>query len=474
MLVPLSSTFARAHASVINRARPGQITAKMKTHLVLAVASTLALLSLCGCGCAPALRRRRLIAALAALLLLALGLAAWEGWRGRGSRLPVGNGTPAISLGERHGLILASDGSLWAWGSDFLGWPVLGLGDRVGRSTSLRRIGRDTNWVGISAGEDHNLAIKSDGTLWTWGESVQARFARPTPLPVPVSAAPGNDWRQAAAGGIHSVALKRDGTLWGWGNNWASSVGIASTNGSSVPVQIGSAANWVKVWARGLKTVAMQSDGSLWYWGENPNWALAQQGTHILAPARVSPDTNWVDVGFGVNTILAIKSDGTLWAWGQQAHVYTGISDPATEVTPTRVGTESDWRAISDCSDWWCQGLVKKDGSLWLMDASDGKPNGPQSPFKPVRFRRIEFQKDYAAYAAGAVHAAPPGVHGPIGVVLTPQGEVWTWGMVLGDPPTLKSRSAAVLTGLANLISKTALPDPDPVFREKPWRLPID
>jgi alpha-tubulin suppressor-like RCC1 family protein len=179
-------------------------------------------------------------------------------------------------------------------------------------------------------------------------------------------------------------------------------------------------------------------------------------------------------VGFGVSTILAIKSDGTLWAWGQQAHVFTGDSDPATESIPTRVGTDSDWRTISDCTDWWCQGLTKKDGSLWFMDASDGKPNGPQSPFKPVRFRRVEFQKDYAAYAAGAVHAAAPGVHGPIGVVLTRQGEVWTWGMVLGDPPTLKSRSEALLAGVASLFSKISPPAPPPVFREKPWQLRHD
>jgi alpha-tubulin suppressor-like RCC1 family protein len=385
--------------------------------------------------------------------------------------LPVGDRTPAISLGERHGLILASDGSLWSWGSDFLGWPVLGLGNVTSHSTSLRRIGHETNWVAISAGTAHNLAIKSDGTLWTWGESVQGRYASPTAIAVPVPAALGNDWKQAAAGGVHSVALKRDGTLWAWGNNWAGSVGIASTNGSSVPVQVGSATNWIKVWARGLGTVAMQADGSLWYWGENPNWALAQQGTQIFVPTRVSPDTNWVDVGFGQNTVLAIKSDGTLWAWGQQAHVYTGASDPATEDTPTRVGTDSDWRTISDCTGWWCQGLTKQDGSLWLMDASDGKPNGPQSPYKPVRFRRVEFQKDYAAYAAGAVHAAAPGVHGPIGVVLTREGEVWTWGMVLGDPQTLVSRSVALLNYLHFGIPP---PSPAPVFREKPWRLRND
>jgi alpha-tubulin suppressor-like RCC1 family protein len=126
------------------------------------------------------------------------------------TRLPVGNGPPAIALGERHGLILASDGSLWSWGSEFVGWPVLGLGSNTLKSTRLQRIGSGTSWVGISAGDAHNLAVKSDGTLWTWGEPVPiTRFAIYSPIP----AAPGNDWKQAAAGGNVSIGLKTNGTL---------------------------------------------------------------------------------------------------------------------------------------------------------------------------------------------------------------------------------------------------------------------
>ena len=412
-----------------------------------------------------------------AVLVIVLATLITQSWndplaRGR-LRLPVGNGTPAISLGERHGLILASDGSLWSWGCDFLGWPVLGLGSRVHESTRLRRIGNETNWISIAAGDAHNLAVKSDGTIWTWGKSVQARFARMQPIPAPIPAAPGKDWKQAATGGSHySVALKRDGTLWGWGNNWAGSVGILSTNGSSVPVQIGSATNWIKVWAGSLETVGMQSDGTLWYWGENPNPAFDQEEGQIFTPTRISQDTNWVDVGFGVNTVLAIKSDGTLWAWGRQAHVYTGASDSAQNVTPTRVGTNSDWASLSACAGWWCQGLIKKDGSLWFMDASDGEPNGPRAPYKPVHFRQIEIQKDYVAYAAGATHAAAPGVHGPIGVVLTRDGEVWTWGMILGEPPTLMSRLQAGVAGFAaKLHIRIPTGNPAPVYRDKPWQL---
>ena len=411
-----------------------------------------------------------IVLAIAVLTLITIELG--DSWGQGRLRLPVGNGTPAISLGERHGLILASDGSLWSWGSDFYGWPVLGLGNATLKSTSLRRIGHGTNWVGISAGAGHNLAVKSDGTLWTWGESVQGR--RPTPIYAPTPAAPGNDWKQAAAGGNFSVALKKDGTLWAWGDNWAGSLGIASTNGSSVPVQVGSATNWIKVWAGILETVAMQSDGSLWYWGENPNPAFGQGATPIVSPMRISPDTNWADVGFGVNTVFSIKSDGTLWTWGRQADRYTGVSDTAQDTIPTRIGTNSDWRSLCATTGWWCNGLIKKDGSLWFMDASEGKPNGPRTPYQPVQFRPIEFQKDYVAYAAGATHAAPPGVHGPIGVILTRDGEVWTWGMVLGEPRTLQSSWQALGVTIARRIhpqTPVGDPQPDPVYRDQPWQL---
>ena len=109
------------------------------------------------------------------------------------------------------------------------------------------------------------------------------------------------------------------------------------------------------------------------------------------------------------------------------------------------------------------------------MDASEGKPNGPRNPYQPVQFLRVEFQKDYVAYAAGAVHAAAAGIHAPIGVILTPDGEVWTWGMVLGDPPNFRSRTEALIVRLANILHfRIPSPDPPPIFRERPWQLQND
>ncbi len=396
-------------------------------------------------------------------------------WPTDAGRLPVGKGTPAISLGERHGLILASDGSLWCWGSDFVGWPVLGLGSNTLKSTRLRRIGRDSDWVGISAGTDHNLALKSNGTLWTWGESVPfSRDAIYTPIP----AAPGKDWQQAAAGGNISIGLKRNGTLWAWGNSWAGSVGNGSTNRNiSTPAQIGARTNWVTVWAGALQTLALQSDGSLWYWGENPDPAIAQDKSPVVSPTRVGGETNWVDIGFGCYTVLGIKSDGTLWAWGRDAERYTGAPDTLRNTVPSRVGTNSDWRSICPTADWWCNGLIKKDGSLWLLDASEGKPNGPRTPYKPIEFLKAPFTNDYVAYAGGATHAEPAGIHGPIGVILKRNGEVWTWCMVLGDPPNIRHSSKMMLAGILRRLfphSRVNDPEIDPEYSPNPWQLSVD
>jgi hypothetical protein len=270
------------------------------------------------------------------------------------------------------------------------------------------------------------------------------------------------------------VALKSNGTLWAWGNNWAGSIGNGTTNSASAPVQVGSGTNWVKIWAGILETVGMQSDGSLWYWGENPNPAFAQGAGQIVSPMRVTADTNWTDVGFGVNTVFAIQSDGTLWTWGRQADRYTGATNTGQDAIPTRIGTNTDWRSLCATTGWWCNGLTKKDGSLWFMDASEGKPNGPRQPYEPVQVRPIHFDKDCVAYAAGATHAAAPGVHGPIGVILTSDGEVWTWGMILGDPPTLRGSWAMIAARIEAQIfpqRNITIPGPPPVYKIQPWLL---
>jgi alpha-tubulin suppressor-like RCC1 family protein len=298
----------------------------------------------------------------------------------------------------------------------------LGLG-KVHNTAFLRRIGKENDWVSIAVGDSQNLAIKSDGTLWGWGENLYYQLGDGTKItrPTPVPSIPGNDWKQAATG-VSSFALKNDGTLWAWGNNWAGQLGISSTKASTNAVQVGTSTNWIKVLGGGIQTVGLQSDGSLWFWGTLTG--DAKDTNTFCVPTRVSPDTKWLDACFGYFMVLAIKSDGTLWAWGNMANFYTGVADTNLNAVPMQVGTDSDWQSISSARGCFYHILKKTDGSYWALDGSELRTGKPASEYKPIKFKKLELPKDIVTFAAGGDN---------IGVVLTRDGEVWTWGNVIGD-----------------------------------------
>jgi alpha-tubulin suppressor-like RCC1 family protein len=156
--------------------------------------------------------------------------------------------------------------------------------------------------------------------------------------------------------------------------------------------------------------------------------------------------------------VFAIKTDGTLWAWGRQADVYTGATNPASNPTPTQVGTNSDWQACCIFSQW-CPLFLKRDGSLWALDASDHIYVKPASTYQPVRLRRITLPKNIVSFAGGR--------HG-CGVALMADGEVWNWGESLGG----QTRGIPPLQFVSRLFNRIRLPirlgEPQSVTHEEP------
>ena len=342
-----------------------------------------------------------------------------------GGKLPAGNRTPMISLGDSHGVVLAADGSIWSWGGEDRGWPVLGRGKK-NLSTKLKRIGSETNWVSVSAGDDHNLALKSDGTMWAWGADYGGELGdgrtgmklADGSLNVqnrPVRSVAGNDWAQVWASGNSSFALKRNGSLWAWGLNNFSQLGIGSWKDSPNAVQVGTGTNWVKVKSGGMNAAAIQSDGSLWIWGTSSALDISakQSRGNFLAPTRFTADTNWVDVSIAFNLWMAVKSDGTLWAWGHHAQTFTG--NRSDWRTPVQIGRDADWVSVCSSADGWHHLLEKRDNSFWILESANDSPVS-------VKLRKIELPPNVVASAAGG---------GAIAVV-TQDGQVWTCGTLLG------------------------------------------
>ena len=168
-----------------------------------------------------------------------------------------------------------------------------------------QRVG--TDYKAIAVGPYHVLALKNDGTLWAWGDNSAGQLGGPsTDLcnvaanyttsfgPSACSLKPvlvGSGYTAISAGVQHSLALKADGSLWAWGTNYWGYLGNGQTTGAiSAPVQVGS--GFSQIAAGGYASVAVKADGTVWSWGQNRNGGLGD-GTLVnrAVPSLVINDT---------------------------------------------------------------------------------------------------------------------------------------------------------------------------------------
>jgi len=250
-----------------------------------------------------------------------------------------------------HTVAIKTDGTLWAWGTNTHG--QLGLGDYINRNYPIQ-IGTDNDWELATAGNGHTVAIKTDGTLWIWGHNSYSKLGLGNDTLYryrlyPTQVGTDNDWKIATAGEEHTLAIKTDGTLWAWGLNWRGKLGIDNTDGivserRLSPTQVGTDTNWKTVTAGLRYTIAIKTDGTLWAWGDNTHGRLGLgDTTNRYYPIQVGTNTDWKVVDAGWGHTVALKNDSTLWAWGNNKHGQLGLGDDIDRLYPTQVGIDIDW-----------------------------------------------------------------------------------------------------------------------------------
>jgi alpha-tubulin suppressor-like RCC1 family protein len=97
-------------------------------------------------------------------------------------------------------------------------------------------------WTRIAAGENHSMALTSDGTLWTWGHNLGGQLGDGTDKnirPSPVRIGTALDWSGMVGGTFHTIALKTDGSFWAWGFNGFGQLGDGTTTTRLSPTPIG-------------------------------------------------------------------------------------------------------------------------------------------------------------------------------------------------------------------------------------------
>jgi len=291
-------------------------------------------------------------------------------------------GVVAIAAGFYTSFALKSDGTLWGWGLNRYGEVGNGttnITSPYGIYTPVQVINL-TGVVAVASGGNHSFALKSDGTVWAWGSGGYGQLgngnddpgtgnATNRPIQVVDPSDPTGYLTGVAAiasGADHSLALKSDGTVWAWGDNQYGQLGNGSTTpldgsappGIATPGQVSNLTGIVAISGGGDHCLALKSDGTVWAWGHNIFGELGDGETNpnppygvdiplqVLAPSGYGSNlTGVVAIAAGGDFSLALKSDGTVWAWGDNE--YGELGNGTTNIAPPPYGSYTPVQVVN-------------------------------------------------------------------------------------------------------------------------------
>ncbi len=311
---------------------------------------------------------------------------------------------------------------LWIWGQGISG--QLGTNDIVPRSTPVTTFAGGTNWIQVSGGYSHSAVIRSDESLWVWGQGIygllgnNSEVDRSTPV---TTFAGGNDWKQVSCGANHTTAIKNDGSLWIWGYNSSGQLGINNTVTRSTPVTtFAGGTNWKQVSGGSSHTAAIKTDGSLWIWGQGANAELGNNATtnRSTPVTTFAGGNNWKQVSCGTNYTAAIKTDGSLWTWGFGTSGQLGNNDTTNRSTPvTTFAGGTNWKQVFCGTNHTA--AIKTDGTLWLWGAgSTGRLGNNDTTNRSTPVTTFTGGTNWKQVSGGASHTA----------AIKTDGTLWVWG----------------------------------------------
>ena len=265
-----------------------------------------------------------------------------------------------VHVGSNSAYALKTDGTLWTWGDGEygeLGHNQANPGfDGLSSPTQVpSKAG--TTWTYLSGGDSACNAINSAGEWYSWGRyyygapfnaSLNNNRSSPTQIP-------GTDWAFVDYSNVCGAAIKTNGTLWTFGGNNNGALGIneqgnwpAMTTSRSSPTQV-PGTTWSKCYCLTDAMYAFKTDGTLWTWGHNASGQLGlnQPGTTKYSSPVQIPGTTWssayMDFSPHKQGVLAIKTDGSLWAWGKNQSGSLGLNNETQYSSPTQIGSATNW-----------------------------------------------------------------------------------------------------------------------------------
>ncbi len=297
-----------------------------------------------------------------------------------------------VAVGEVAAYALLEDGTVVAWGANVdgqLGNGAMGADGELGRypkpSVTPVKVTGLMDIVQIEAGVRHALALQKDGTVWAWGTRDDGAIGdgKPTGLralsAIGPTKIPGLEGiTQIAAGRTHNLALRRDGRVMSWGTNKDGELGIGTRITGWTPAEVTGLDRVVAIDAGDAGTFgisgAVRDDGTVWMWGSNLSAMMGNgegplspddPGGRILLPVSVKGITGAKSLSIGSGHVAALLGDGTLRMWGHDGWGQIGVGTSGSYYKePTKV------TALANVAAVYLGGAhsfaVRADGTFWI------------------------------------------------------------------------------------------------------------
>ena len=268
--------------------------------------------------------------------------------------------------------LLKSDGTLWLWGQNRFG--QIGKGNSGTNNYSLSPVKVLSEVQDFSLGTWHSLALKNDGSVWAWGFNKALGKSSNATTPVQIFS---NGVREIKAGSCHNIVLKENGEVYCFGENDCGQIGKGYTSAYEAPYKVLSDAEHVYATYEG--SYALKSNGELYRWG-----AIGHRGnTSVYSPSKIASGVKRVYITD--SNVFILKDDDSLWGLGENSDGLLGLgthdNSYSKEFSLVFEDVLKAWPLDSKIF------VQKKDGAIWALGSYIGTGNSYTAyAYKPIEF----------------------------------------------------------------------------------------
>lgn len=352
-------------------------------------------------------------------------------------------GMAVIGAGDQHSLAVGTDGRAWSWGSNGDGQLGDGTSDRRGVPELMSGLAGTGAIADVDGGTDHSILLTEDGRVLGVGRNNRGQLGSGTTtdsyLPVETTGLP-TPVRAISAGGDHNLALDAAGHVWAWGANGVGQLGVDGVSQRAEAALVPGLPQIVEI-AAGVDdsfNAVLDVDGRVWTWGSNFSGELGDGTlTQRSTPAPVTLPEPVTDVSAGGGFAVALGTSGRIFAWGNNSSGQLGDGTTLQRKIPVPVDMPAEAPPLESLSAGGGMTYGRdSSGGVWAWGLNNLGYLGDGTTTSRSTPGPVQGLPAIAALDAGHGHA----------LALDTEGAVWAWGRnnqgQLGDRSVRQRRAA--------------------------------